>query len=65
MYSIHTGNESNEKLAQEESFTEVRKVPVNETLTQAIGVIASNTTELRIGEDAVSILFHIQISTTY
>lgn len=62
MYSIQTVNASDDQLTQEESFTEVRKVPINETVTQTIGVIASNTTELRIGEDAVSILlFHIKI----
>lgn len=62
MYSIQNVDES-DKLTQEESFTEVQKVPSNQNHTQAIGVIASNATELRIGEDAVSILFHIQMST--
>lgn len=63
MYSIHAVDEADDKLVQEESFAELRKVPSNENRTQAIGVIASNTTELRIGEDAVCILFRIQMST--
>lgn len=63
MYSIQAVEESDEKLAQDDSFTEERKVPVPENLTQSIGVIASNATELRIGEDAVRILFFIQFVT--
>lgn len=63
MYSIHNVDESDDNLAQEDSFSELRKVPSNENNTQAIGVIASNTTELRIGEDSVRILFYIQMLT--